>query len=65
MIFNQRFEKVQKLIKALRQRRDPMIAQAALDLRFAAKDTAHEVDLTLDRLATFITLREALVLIRK
>lgn len=64
MTFDQRFEKVQKLIKALRQRRDRMIAQAALDLRFAAKDTAHEVDLTLDRLETFITLRESLTLRR-
>jgi acyl-CoA reductase-like NAD-dependent aldehyde dehydrogenase len=60
MTFDQRFEKVQKLIRALRPQRDQMIAQAALDLRFAAKDTAHEVDLTLDRLATFITLRESL-----
>jgi betaine-aldehyde dehydrogenase len=60
MTFDQRFEKVQKLIRALRQQQDQMIAQAALDLRFAAQDTAHEVDLTLDRLETFITLRESL-----
>ena len=60
MTFDQRFEKIQKLIRGLRQRRDQMIAQAALDLRFAAKDTAHEVDLTLERLETFITLRESL-----
>jgi betaine-aldehyde dehydrogenase len=60
MTFDQRFEKVQKLIRALGQRRDQMIAQAALDLRFAAKDTAHEVDLTLERLETFIEVRESL-----
>src|SRR5208282_4932169 len=60
MTFDQRFEKVGELIKALGRRRDQMIAQAALDLQFAAKDTAHEVDLTLDRLGTFIEAREAL-----
>jgi betaine-aldehyde dehydrogenase len=60
MTFDQRFEKVKELIMALGQRRDQMIAQAALDLRFAAKDTAHELDLTLERLETFIELRESL-----
>ena len=60
MTFDQRFEKVRELIKALGQRRDQMIAQAALDLQFAAKDTAHELDLTLDRLGTFIEVRESL-----
>ncbi len=60
MTFDQRFEKVGKLIQALGRRRDQMIAQAARDLQFAAKDTAHEVDLTLDRLGTFIEVREAL-----
>ncbi|MGO9175285.1 MAG: aldehyde dehydrogenase family protein [Desulfobaccales bacterium] len=60
MTFDQRFEKVRELIKALGPRREQMIAQAALDLQFAAKDTAHEVDLTLDRLGTFIEVRESL-----
>ena len=60
MTFDQRFEKVKELIMALGQRRDQMIAQAALDLQFAAKDTAHELDLTLERLETFIELRESL-----
>ncbi len=60
MTFDHRFEKVGKLVKVLGRRRDQMIAQAALDLQFAAKDTAHEVDLTLDRLGTFIEVREAL-----
>ena len=60
MTFDQRFEKVKELILALGQRRDQMIAQAALDLQFAAKDTAHELDLTLERLETFIELRESL-----
>jgi betaine-aldehyde dehydrogenase len=60
MTFDQRFEKVRELILALRQRQDQMIAQAALDLQFAAKDTAHELDLTLARLETFIQVRESL-----
>ncbi len=60
MTFDQRFEKVKELILALGQRRDQMIAQAALDLQFAAKDTAHELDLTLERLETFIEVRESL-----
>jgi hypothetical protein len=60
MTFDQRFEKVQELVLALRPRRDQMIAEAALELHFAAKDTAHELDLTLERLETFIELRESL-----
>ncbi|MGB8991898.1 MAG: aldehyde dehydrogenase family protein [Desulfobaccales bacterium] len=60
MTFDQRFEKVKELIMALGQRRDQIIAQAALDLQFAAKDTAHELDLTLERLETFIQVRESL-----
>ena len=60
MTFEQRFEKVRKLTKALGQRRDQMIAQAALDLQFAAKDTDHEVDLAMDRLGNFLEVREAL-----
>jgi hypothetical protein len=60
MTFDQRFEKVMALIMALRRQRDNMIAQAALDLQFAAKDTAHELDLTLERLGTFIEVRKSL-----
>ena len=60
MTFDQRFEKVKKLILALRQRQDQMIAQAALDLQFAAKITAYELDLTLERLESFIVVRESL-----
>ena len=60
MNFDQRFEKVRALIEALGQRREQMIAQAALDLQFAAKDTSHEVDLTMDRLGYFLEVREAL-----
>jgi betaine-aldehyde dehydrogenase len=60
MTFDQRFEKVKELIMALSRRQDQMIAQAALDLQFAAKDTAHELDLTLERLETFIQVRESL-----
>ncbi|MGD0217803.1 MAG: aldehyde dehydrogenase family protein [Desulfobaccales bacterium] len=60
MTFEQRFEKVRELIKALGQRREQMIAQAALDLQFAAIDTDHEVDLTMDRLGNFLEVREAL-----
>jgi betaine-aldehyde dehydrogenase len=60
MTFDQRFEKVKELILALRQQQDQMIARAALDLQFAAKDTAYELDLTLERLETFIQVRESL-----
>ncbi|MGB7912478.1 MAG: aldehyde dehydrogenase family protein [Desulfobaccales bacterium] len=60
MTFEQRFEKVRELTKALGQRREQMIAQAALDLQFAAKDTDHEVDLAMDRLGNFLEVREAL-----
>jgi betaine-aldehyde dehydrogenase len=60
MTFDQRFEKVKELIMALGQRRDQMITQAALDLQFAAKDTTHELDLTLERLETFRQVRESL-----
>jgi betaine-aldehyde dehydrogenase len=60
MTFDQRFEKVKALILALRRRQDQMIGRAALDLKFAVKDTAHELDLTLERLETFIQLRESL-----
>jgi betaine-aldehyde dehydrogenase len=60
MTFDQRFEEVKELILALGRRRDQMIAQAALELQFAAKDTAHELDLTLERLETFIQVRESL-----
>ncbi len=60
MTFDQRFEKVEALIEVLSQRREQMIAQAAGDLHFAAKDTAHEVDLTMDRLGTFPQVRESL-----
>ena len=60
MTFDQRFNKVTKLITALRQRRDKMMTRAALDLQFAVKDTAHELDLTLERLGTFTEVRESL-----
>ena len=60
MTFDQRFNKVTKLITALGQRRDKLITRAALDLQFAVKDTAHELDLTLERLGTFTEVRDAL-----
>ena len=60
MTFDQRFNEVTKLVAALRQRRDKMISRAALDLQFAFKDTAHELDLTLGRLGTFTEVREFL-----
>jgi betaine-aldehyde dehydrogenase len=60
MTFDQRFGKVKELVLALGRRREQMIAQAVLDLKFAAKDTAHELDLTLARLETFSEVRESL-----
>lgn len=60
MTFDQRFNKVTKLIAALGRRRDKMMTRAAHDLQFAVKDTAYELDLTLERLGTYINVRETL-----
>jgi betaine-aldehyde dehydrogenase len=51
--FEQRLEKVLSLREALAHRRDAMVSSAARNLRFTAKDTAREVDVTIDRLGMF------------
>ncbi len=60
MTFEQRFAKVKELILALHPRQGRMIAQAARDLQFAAKDTAHDLNLTMERLETFLELQDSL-----
>ena len=53
MSFSERLEKVLSLRDALRQRRDAMVSHAVKSLRFTAKDSAREVDVTVDRLGMF------------
>jgi betaine-aldehyde dehydrogenase len=61
MNFDQRFSRVRQLAEALNRHRREMIARAALDLKFAPRDTAYELDLTLERLETFPQIRDSLV----
>jgi betaine-aldehyde dehydrogenase len=60
MSFEARFEKIIRLSQAIPALKDRFIALAAGDLKFTAKDTAHEVDLTVDRLQLFAEARESL-----
>ena len=53
MSFEARFAKIMELSRALPALKDRLISLAARDLNFTAKDTAHEVDLTVDRLHLF------------
>lgn len=53
MSFSERLEKVLSLRDALRQRRDAMVSHAVKSLRFTVKDSAREVDVTIDRLGMF------------
>jgi betaine-aldehyde dehydrogenase len=53
MSFSERLEKVLSLRDALRQTRDAMVSHAAENLRFTVKDSAREVDATIDRLGMF------------
>ena len=53
MSFSERLEKVPALRDALRQRRDAMVSLAVKSLRFTVKDSAREVDVTIDRLGMF------------
>jgi betaine-aldehyde dehydrogenase len=60
MSFDARFKKVMQLAGALPALKERFIALAAQDLNFTAKDTAHEVELTMDRLQMFAQARETL-----
>jgi acyl-CoA reductase-like NAD-dependent aldehyde dehydrogenase len=53
MSFSERLEKVLSLRDALRQRRDAMVSHAVKSLSFTVKDSAREVDVTIDRLGMF------------
>ena len=53
MSFEDRLEKVLALAEALGRHKQEMMAVAARNLNFTFKDTAHEVDLTVDRLRLF------------
>jgi betaine-aldehyde dehydrogenase len=60
MSFEARFAKIMDLSRALPALKDRLISLAARDLKFTAKDTAHEVDLTVDRLHLFAQARDRL-----
>ncbi len=53
MSFEERLEKVLSLRQALELRREAMVAHAVRNLRFTAKDSSREVDVTIDRLGMF------------
>jgi len=57
MDFDARFQKILNLAGALKRHKGQMISQAAKDLKFTVRDTAYEVDLTIDRLQMFQQVR--------
>lgn len=60
MSFDARFEKIMELSRAIPALKDRFISLAAQDLKFTARDTAREVDLTVDRLHLFAQTRDFL-----
>ncbi|GAB4366236.1 MAG: hypothetical protein Kow00128_09470 [Deltaproteobacteria bacterium] len=58
--YDERFRKVQELAEALRKRRSEIIEKAVADIRFTVKDTAKEVDITVDRLGLYPQVRPLL-----
>ena len=60
MSFEARFDRIMQLAGALPALKDRFMALAAQDLKFTVRDTAHEVDLTVDRLHLFAQARETL-----
>jgi len=60
MSFDERFNRIHELSHALRRQKERLIALAAKDLKFTAKDTAYEVELTVDRLRMFAQTRDLL-----
>jgi acyl-CoA reductase-like NAD-dependent aldehyde dehydrogenase len=60
MSFDERFSRIQELSHALRGKKEQLIALAAKDLKFTAKDTAYEVELTAERLQMFAQTRDLL-----
>ena len=51
--YEERYEKVFDLAKAIGKRRDEIIAQAVRDIRITVRDTANEVDIAVDRLKMY------------
>lgn len=58
--YDERFRKVQELAETIRNRRGEIIDQAVRDIRFTVRDTAKEVDITVDRLGMFAEARPLL-----
>ena len=53
MTFEDRLEKIMTLAEILPRYRQDLMALAAKNLKFTYKDTAYEVDITVDRLKLF------------
>ncbi len=53
MTYDERFRNVLDLAVSIGKRRDEIIWQAVRDIRFTARDTAKEVDITVDRLKMY------------
>ncbi len=60
MSFEARFDKLMTLVKALARKREELIWRAVQELGFSWKDTAYELDLTLERLPLFSEAKKAL-----
>ncbi len=60
MSFDDRLENIFRLSRAIPALKDRFISLAAHDLQFTARDTGHEVDLTVDRLQLFAQTRDFL-----
>lgn len=58
--YDERFRQVLDLAEAIRSNRGEIIDRAVRDIRFTARDTAAEVDITVDRLAMFDEVRPLL-----
>ena len=58
--YEERYEKVLDLARAIGRRRGEIIGQAVKDIRFTVRDTAKEVDIAVDRLGMFSDARSFL-----
>ena len=58
--YDARLRQVLDLAGALRERREEMVRRAVADIRFTVKDTAKEIDVTVDRLGMFEQVRPLL-----
>ncbi|HZW36281.1 MAG TPA: aldehyde dehydrogenase family protein, partial [Candidatus Deferrimicrobiaceae bacterium] len=53
MSYEERFEKIQALGRSLARHKEALVSRAVRDLRFTVRDSAAEVDVTVDRLKMF------------